>query len=121
MVDTPRDYAFDLDEVERQVGRICKRIRELPAFDANDALSRLRIEADEALDTAEESQDKAKTELSPTERKIISLCRRKSLPATAIARKTELSDDHVRRVLAKLRKAGRLTNGPGGYRTVRVT
>jgi hypothetical protein len=59
--------------------------------------------------------------LNPTKKKILSLCRRKALPGTAIARKLELSYDHIRRVLGQLTKAKCLTNGPDGYRTVRAT
>jgi hypothetical protein len=59
--------------------------------------------------------------LSPTKKRILSMCRRKALPATAIAHKLELSYDHTRRVLAQLRKAGLLRTDELGYRTVRAT
>jgi hypothetical protein len=59
--------------------------------------------------------------LNPTKRRILSLCRRKALPATAIARKLELSSDHTRRVLAEMMRAGLLSNGLEGYRTRRAT
>ena len=61
------------------------------------------------------------TALHPTKLKILSLCRKKALPATAIARKLELSPEHTRRVLAQLMRDHRLKNGPEGYRTVRAT
>jgi hypothetical protein len=59
--------------------------------------------------------------LNPTKRKILSLCRRKALPASSIAHKIELSQEHTRRVLAELMRDGRLKNGSAGYRTVRAT
>jgi hypothetical protein len=59
--------------------------------------------------------------LNPTKQKIISLCRRKALPGTSIARTLELSESHTRRVLAQLVRTGHLMNGADGYRTVRAT
>lgn len=55
--------------------------------------------------------------LGKTKRQIISMCRKKGLPGTAIARALELSPDHTRRVLAELVRVGWLKNGETGYRT----
>jgi hypothetical protein len=59
--------------------------------------------------------------LNPTQKRILSLCRSRALPAKAIDRKLGLSAGHVRRVLGKMMKAELLTNGPDGYRTRRAT
>jgi hypothetical protein len=65
----------------------------------------------------------AKTKLpaNKTQRRILTLCRRKALSGPTIARKLELSPDHTRRVLAMLVNAGHLRNDEAGYRTRRAT
>jgi hypothetical protein len=63
-----------------------------------------------------------RVKLNPTKKRILSLCRTKAMPATAIAHKVELTPDHIRRVLAQMMHDGLLTNDPtDGYRTRRAT
>jgi hypothetical protein len=57
-------------------------------------------------------------QLSATERRILRLCRRKAHKGERIAYHLGLSYDHVRRVLARLRREGRLRLTDDGYRTV---
>lgn len=56
-----------------------------------------------------------------TRKKIRSMCRRKPLPGTAIARKLELSPEHTRRVLAYMMRKDELINDDRGYRSKRAT
>jgi hypothetical protein len=60
-------------------------------------------------------------QLSPTERHILSHCRRKAHTGERIAHHLGLSYDHVRRVLARLVREERLRVTADGYRTVRAT
>jgi hypothetical protein len=84
------------------------------------SVARLRLLAD-GVATIPNPLTKSTGKLNPTKKKILSLCRKKALPATAIARDLELSYDHTRRVLAQLIRADLLKNGPDGYRTLRAT
>jgi hypothetical protein len=54
--------------------------------------------------------------LNPTETRILSLIRRKALAGPAIARKVGLTEPHVRRVMARLGRAGRVRTTGRGYR-----
>ncbi|HEV3256446.1 MAG TPA: winged helix-turn-helix domain-containing protein [Gemmataceae bacterium] len=56
---------------------------------------------------------------NPTERRILSHCRRRDHKGERIARHLGLSYEHVRGVLARLVRAGLLRKTEGGYRTVR--
>jgi hypothetical protein len=58
--------------------------------------------------------------LSDAERTILKLCRKKAMIGERIASHEEisLSFDYTRRLLARLVKEDRLTNGPDGYRSV---
>lgn len=56
--------------------------------------------------------------LSDTERRILSHCRRQAHKGERIARWLGLSFDHVRRLLARLVREGRLRRTDRGYRTV---
>lgn len=107
---------------------VCKELMALPTFSLEELENLLRREQRAAAAESTKrnagqrpSTSPANRPLSPTKKRILSLCRRKALPATAISRKLELSTDHTRRVLAQLVKAGHLRNGPDGYRTLRAT
>jgi hypothetical protein len=56
--------------------------------------------------------------LSDTERKILALCRRRAHKGERIAHHIRRSEEHTRRLLARLVKEGRLRTTPTGYRTV---
>jgi hypothetical protein len=56
--------------------------------------------------------------LNNTERRILAHCRRKAHTGERIAHHVGLSYDHIRRVLARLVREGRLRNTADGYRTV---
>jgi hypothetical protein len=61
----------------------------------------------------------AERELIPTERRILTLCRRKAIKGERLANKhLQLSYDYVRRLLARLVREGRLRNTNQGYRAV---
>jgi hypothetical protein len=55
--------------------------------------------------------------LNGTERRILTHCRRKAHKGERIAKHLGLSWDHVRRVLARLVREGRLRKTTDGYRT----
>jgi hypothetical protein len=57
-------------------------------------------------------------ELSGTERRILTHCRRKAHKGERIAHHVGLSNDHTRRILARLVKERRLRKTDAGYRTV---
>lgn len=56
--------------------------------------------------------------LSTTERRILAHCRRKAHKGERVAHHVGISNDHARRLLARLVKERRLRKAAGGYRTV---
>jgi hypothetical protein len=53
-----------------------------------------------------------------TQQRILTLCRKRAHKGERIAHHIGLSNDHVRRVLARLVREGRLRKTDNGYRTV---
>jgi DNA-binding CsgD family transcriptional regulator len=64
-------------------------------------------------------QRRPRERLTDTERRILSYCRRGAHTGERIAHHLGLSHDHTRRLLARLRREGRLRMTRDGYRTAR--
>jgi hypothetical protein len=95
-------------------------VQEVGRFDAESLLTGLQMEmaCQESRKRAALESGPKDRELSETERKILRLCKRKALKGERIALKVGVTYDHARRLLAKLRKEGRLKNTADGYRTM---
>lgn len=94
-----------LDELALAVKHDCDLQRGLTASDGN---------GPRKISTPAKSQPR----LNQTEKKILSLCRRRHYKGELLANKVGLAYDYARRVFAKLVKAKLLRNDENGYRTV---
>jgi hypothetical protein len=94
---------------------------ELTADERKAELARIgnRLAGEDAAMAVPDRTATVEATVNATQKKIISLCRRKAYDGNTIARKLGLSYDHTRRVLAALVRDGHLANTSNGYRTTK--
>jgi hypothetical protein len=133
---TPADYGKltdlqILEMIERSLRRKVRETQQTPAALSVQPVETTGQKADLDNEKRTTAPVEAKAEaathairpdykLSDSEQMILNLCRRKAMKGECIAAHptVALSNDHTRRLLARLVKEGRLINNGDGYRTV---